>query len=146
MLSNLKTMPNATTTSDSASAEPIFYDMCKDMYVRFSRIVNMARFVLLQTQKIGELQELVDCWPPDSAFAAHWLRKARIEMDDECVVNYIALKECEQTGLISSENARAWGLAAYYARVEAMHTRLGMRGPIGISVARQATIDRLVVG
>jgi hypothetical protein len=138
-------MPNATASA-VASAGPVFYDMCSRRYVGFSRIVNMARFVLLQTEKIGELQALVDCWAPGSGFAAHWLRKARIEMDGECVVNYIALKECEQTGLISSENARAWGLAAYYARVEAMHARLGMRGPIGVSVAQQATINRLVVG
>lgn len=136
-------MPNATASA-VASTGPVFYDMCSRRYAGFSRIVNMTRFVLLQTQKIGELQELVDCWAPGSEFAVHWLRKARIEMDDECVVNYIALKECEQTGLISSENARAWGLAAYYARVEAMHARLGMRGPIGVSVARQAVISNVL--
>ena len=135
-------MPNATTPS----AEPILYDMSSDTYVRFSRIADMAHFVHMQNAKLAETRALVDREPPDSAFAAHWARKARGEMDDEYMVNYVALKECEQTALISSENARAWGVDAYYARVEAMHARLGMRGPIGVSVAQQATINRLVVG
>lgn len=136
-------MPN-TTTSTAAATDPILYDMSTDYYVPFSQIADMAKLVHFQNMKVAETRDFVEREPRDSAFAAHWTRKARGEMDDEYAVNYVALKEAQQAGLISSANAIAWGVLTYYERVEAMHARLGMSGPICVTDAQKARMEKLV--
>jgi hypothetical protein len=144
-------MSNATTVA----ADPIFYDASADLYMRFSHIYDgadhygaFAVFMRVHNGRLADTCGLVDREPRDSAFAAHWTRKARQEMDDEYAVNYVALKQCEQEGLISGEYARACEVGAYCTRVEALWKRLGLGGSGGaaveVSASRKKKIEALV--
>jgi hypothetical protein len=146
LLSIYEKMPNRTTlaSTTTTTTDPIVYDMGDDAYVRFLQLSDVASFIKLQTQKVTETHALVDREPPNSAFAAHWTHKARGEMEEEYAVNYVALKECEQAGVIRKEDAHAWGLDEYYRRVESMHARLGYNGAVRVSEAQKNKMEELV--
>lgn len=142
MLSVLESMP---------IAEPIFYDASVGRYVRFSRIYDgddcygsFAVFMRVHNSKIADTIGLVVREPRDSAFAAHWASVARVEMDNEYAVNYVALKQCEQEGLISSELAYACEVGAYCKRVEALWKQLGLSGAVEVSAAGKKKMEARV--
>lgn len=131
--------------------EPIFYDASAGRYVRFSHIYDgddcygsFAVFMRVHNAKIADTIGLVAREPRDSAFTTHWARIACTEMDNEYAVNYVALKQCEQEGRISSELARECEVGAYCKRVEALWKRLGLSGAVEVSAAGKKKMEARV--